>query len=495
MRSLSALCVVASLAASCPAPEPTRTAIAFAFPTSGLGEQFLDAPWPSDIMVKKDGRLNLRRFPNPFNSATLEEYLGIFETAPGYSRNTTLAWKVEGGVDEATLPKTPADSLKSDSSMFLFELESQRRLPIEWKFYPDGTSFYPPGTVAVNPLVGVVPRGPFALIVTSAAHHKDGTPLGPSPALKALLTCGDLGEFVDVDNADIKDLDCAPYEKVAKDLGKEVFDIALVQKITPQDTVPQWRSGYLAALDYVPDVPVISNIRARAVVDAEPYVVYDGVIRLAHFQRGRAPYDTFDGTSGGFDYSGPELEGGLGPSPIVTDEEDVAFVLTIPKRAAPPTGWPVVINGHGTGGDLESGLGRSPGAEAFHITQAGAAMWAISEPIHLGRDGYREGQENALTFNFFNPLAGRDNWRQSALEKVQMVSAVADLSFTREDGIVESFDSEKIGYFGHSQGGIVGGQFVGRRQTPGAREAKPTGPARLSRKSVQQVDQTGDASP
>jgi hypothetical protein len=456
MRRAASLVVVVfgSSFFGCPPAAPERAPVTFNFPTTKNGEAFLDTPWPSDVMVHKDGTLNLRRFPNPFNSQTLEEFLGIFGTAPGWSRNSTLAFKVDGGVDEDTLPKTPADSIKDDASMFLIELETQRRLPLEWKTYPEGTSFYPPGTVAVNPLVGVVAHGPYALVVTSAAHRKDGVPLGPSDDLKLLLTCGTIDEGA----IDSKDVDCAPYQKLVTDLGKDVVDVALVQKVTPQDTLPQFLSGYAAARAYT---PVISNVTARPDVAADPYRIYDGTIRLAHFQRGRAPYDTFDGTSGGFDYSGPELVDGAGASPVVTDEEDVAFLITIPKnRARPPEGWPVVINGHGTGGDLESGLGRTPGSEAFHITSAGAAMLAISEPLHNGRDGYREGQENALTFNFFNPLAGRDNWRQSALEKVQLVTAVADLDFTNADGAVETFNENQIGYFGHSQGGIVGGQFV-----------------------------------
>lgn len=450
---VAASCAFCFVAGACvPEPEPLRTPAAFALPRGENSEEFLDAPWPSDVMVHKDGTLNLRTFPNPFNSGTLEEFLAIFETAPGYSRNTTIAFRVDGGVDEATLPQTAKDSVADDATMFLIELDTQRRLPLEWKTYPTGTSFFPPGTVAVNPLIGAVPQGTYALVVTSGVHHKDGTPLGPAPDLRALLDCKDVPTDVDV-----KDLDCAPYQKLKDDLGKAAFDLAVVAKITPQNTLPQFLSGYAAAKAYV---PVVKDVRARAVVAADPYVVYDGVITLAKFQKGRAPYDTYDGSSGGFVYDGPELVDGMGPSPSVQQEEEVPFIVTIPKQTMPADGWPVVINGHGTGGDLESGLGRSPGAEAFHISAAHAAMFAISEPIHRTRDGFREGQENALTFNFFNPLAGRDNWRQSALEKVQIVSALADLSFDDVDGNAQIFNPEKIGYFGHSQGGIVGGQFV-----------------------------------
>ncbi len=453
-------------AGGCVPDPPAQAPVAFALPTDARAD-FLDAPWPSDIMVRKDGTLNLSTFPNPYNSQTLEDFLAIFELAPGYSRNSTLAFRIaadtappgsgggSGAVDESTLPVDAAASVDDAAALFVVELDSKRRLPIEWQSYPEGTSFYPPGTVAVNFLPGVVPAGPFALVVTSAAHRKDGAPLGPSADLRALLECADDAAALKA-AADVNDLDCRVYQQLASDLGLVIDDVALVQKVTPQDTLPQFLSSYAAAATLV---PTISGIQRRAFDARDPYTIYDGVITLARFQAGEPPYDRFDGSSGGFVYDGPELVDGMGASPTVQAEEQVAFVLTVPKREMPADGWPVVINGHGTGGDLQSGLGRRAGSEAFHITAAGAAMLAISEPLHLGRDGYREGQENVLTFNFFNPLAGRDNWRQSALEKVQLVTAVGDLDFIEATDQVR-FNDQQIGYFGHSQGGIVGGQFV-----------------------------------
>jgi hypothetical protein len=160
---------------------------------------------------------------------------------------------------------------------------------------------------------------------------------------------------------------------------------------------------------------------------------YDGVITLAQYQAGRPPYDSYDGESGGFvlDDDG---------APIQQRTEDVPFVLTVPKGPMPATGWCVVINGHGTGGDLESGVGTRAGDESFRLKEAGCAMMAISEPLHRTREGHREGQEETLTFNFFNPLAGRDNWRQSALEKVQQVTALSTLSFTGVGGATVRMD-------------------------------------------------------
>jgi hypothetical protein len=89
-------------------------------------------------------------------------------------------------------------------------------------------------------------------------------------------------------------------------------------------------------------------------------------------------------------------------------------------------------------------------------------MLSISEPLHRTRRGYRVGQEAVLMFNFFNPLAGRDNWRQSALEKVQLVSFLRSTEIVDDaGGNAVRFNPEQVGYFGHSQGGIVGALLLG----------------------------------
>ena len=439
---VSASCLTALVGCEGTGDEPERAPITFKLPTAARAA-FLDTPFPSDLMVLADGRLDFRAYPNPYNSATLEEYLVTFAEAPGWAASSTVYLRVEGGVDESTLPADAAASIGADSGMFLVELDGGRRLPLEWRTYPDGTAFLPAGTVAVNPLLGAVPHGRYALVVTSTVHRADGVPLGPDEGLRALFAC-DVPKNVD------RDVDCGPAQQVQRDLGLEVYDVALVQSVTPQKSTDGLVAAAAVARAYT---PTISDVVQRADDARLPYLVFDGTMTIAAFQAGEAPFDLPDGVSGGFVVDDDGV-------PIVQREELVPFVLTVPRGTAPSAGWPAVINGHGTGGDLESGLGRDAGAEAVRIAAAGQAMFAISEPLHRTRLGYRAGQEDTLTFNFFNPHAGRDNWRQSALEKVQQVTALQTLVVTGADTVVHRFDSNNIGYFGHSQGGIVGGLFV-----------------------------------
>lgn len=442
-----ALCCLLLVAAGCGPGE--QRPVTFEVPRGGFPD-FLDTPWPSDLLRRDvDGApgLDLRAFPNPFNSSALDDYVEIIQHAPGFSTSGTLYFHVEGGVDPASLPASARASVADDATLFLVELtHPERRVPLTWRYYEEGTSFLPPGTVAVAPLLGAIVRGPAALVVTSGARHASGLPLGPSADLRALMTCAPL-EGVDPQP------DCARYQGLAEALGRGVDELALLQVFTPYDATSALEKAFFALRAAPP--PVVRDVQLTSRGEYI-YDVYEGVVELAQFQAGTPPFSGYDGESGGFvlDDDG---------APVIQRIEDVRFVLTVPTGAIPEAGWPLAINGHGTGGSLYTGIGEGPTAEAHQLASAGWASISISEPLHRTRAGFVEGEEEINTFNFLNPLAGRDNWRQSALEKVQLVSLAGALSFSPvlTGGVPVRFDASKVGYFGHSQGGITGALFVG----------------------------------
>ena len=419
-----------------------RAPIDFIVPREPLGETFLDTPWPSDLLRTPAGGLDLLRFPNPYGATALEDVLRLMESTPGTAASSTLYFHVDGGIDTSTLPADPTASIADGASLFLVEVSTLARVPVEWQYYAEATSFVPAGTLAVQPLLGTFPRGQYALVVTGAAHAADGTPLGAAPDLAALLRCQAI-EGVSAPP------DCAPYAALARALALPLDELALVQLVTPRDARAPLLGGATAARAFAPQAVVTGKREGAA---ADPYVVYDGTVTLAQFQAGTPPFDDLDGTTGGFVFD----EGGAA---VVQRTEDVAFVLTVPKRDQPQRGYCVVVYGHGTGGDLESGIGD----ESTLAADAGCALLAVSEPLHRTRAGYRAGQEDMLTFNFFNPVAGRDNWLQSAMEKVQLVTVVEGLTVPVEVSGATApleLDAASVSYLGHSQGGIAGALFI-----------------------------------
>ena len=101
----------------------------------------------------------------------------------------------------------------------------------------------------------------------------------------------------------------------------------------------------------------------------------------------------------------------------------------------PPNGWPVVLYGHGTGGDFRSFIGAKV---ALTLARAGIAVLSIDQIHHAYRDKRADGCHtmndpascvSLVFFNFLVPAAGRDNVRQSALDFVSLLKVAQTFDF------------------------------------------------------------------
>ncbi|MBI3184226.1 MAG: hypothetical protein HYZ28_19000 [Myxococcales bacterium] len=141
-------------------------------------------------------------------------------------------------------------------------------------------------------------------------------------------------------------------------------------------------------------------------------------------------------------------------SPDAAPQVELRFVLSVPKGARPPGGWPLVIGAHGMGGrnTLKMGDDNSFCLEIAEIlARRGMGCIGIDAPSH----GSRGNQ-----FDFFavdNLAAARENFRQMAFDQMQL-SRVALAMDLDADGTPEF--APELGYFGNSLGGIMGASFV-----------------------------------
>jgi predicted esterase len=170
------------------------------------------------------------------------------------------------------------------------------------------------------------------------------------------------------------------------------------------------------------------------------------------FQQGDLPYDYVE-DGGNF-----VVENGV---PVVQDEFDVRFSLTIPPSTVPmpAEGYPIVLYAHGTGGDYRSYARNGVGAM---LAEQGIAVMGVDQ-IHHGERLPGGGDPSIPVFNVLNPLSLRDNARQSALDVVQqarLIDALAvPITVTGRVAPV-TFDTSKIYFYGHSQGGVNGPLFL-----------------------------------
>ncbi|MFT3921331.1 MAG: hypothetical protein QM778_02225 [Myxococcales bacterium] len=169
------------------------------------------------------------------------------------------------------------------------------------------------------------------------------------------------------------------------------------------------------------------------------YAEIHGRITLPIFQNGEAPYLT----------TGGNITLDANGTAQVVRNEDVCFGLLLPKTAAPASGYPLVIYGHGTGGSFKSGLN-----DLASLPAGGAAVLTIDLPQHGSRKNGSTLGSDELFYNFTNPRAARDNVAQGSADLFSLVRWALSASGDAGSAFGQSFrfDATKLAFFGHSQG-------------------------------------------
>jgi len=156
--------------------------------------------------------------------------------------------------------------------------------------------------------------------------------------------------------------------------------------------------------------------------------------------------------------------------------------VTSPMGTRPAGGWPVVIFQHGITRDR---------TDAFALSQAfAAAGWVIASidlPLHgltaTANPFYQAPNEQTFNLDLVNntsgaatpdgvidstgthfinlpyPLASRDNLRQGATNLLALLRALPTLDIDG-NAVADDIDPTRIGFIGHSLGGIVGTSFA-----------------------------------
>ena len=195
------------------------------------------------------------------------------------------------------------------------------------------------------------------------------------------------------------------------------------------------------------------------------FVEIQGLVRLPVFQVGNKPFiEPKDG--GGIEFDTFDR-------PVVQGLEEVCFTLTIPHGTPPAEGWPVILYGHGTGGNYRShidvGVGKQLSnfkvfakdedvADELAGRTVNAAVLGWDQVMHGPRVGPAPLDPDSLVFNFRNPRAALGNFSQAAAETMVLARLLAEWNTAGPDipGAEDVLDPESVLFFGHSQGGISG---------------------------------------
>ena len=433
-----------------PVVAPTVARWVLPRPADGDFHEPFALPWPNDLARDGEGRLDLAFFPSEGAHPLVTQYLRTFNhRLRGFSPTAAVYFTFGMDLDPASLPADPAGTRNAESPLQLIDVDPRSpdrgaRIPLQWYFRPTATRYWPAHSLAVAPVFGfpMRPATRYALVVTNTLRGVGGVVMQRDVDLQRMLA---------------DDATADPAIRAARDVyapalgeieraGVSRDRVLSLTTFTTDDPTAE----FFQAADWINRagaVPTLTDL-------GEPVAGPAFTTLRGHygpnlvFQRGESPY-SMQGSG--------DFEPGPDGTPRLQRTEPVRFALTLPLTPMPAGGYPIAIYAHGTGGDYQSFI-RDRTAEA--LAAQGVAVLGFDQIFHGERAAPGTSPESAF-FNFTNPSAGRTNNRQAALDLVQSGRFVRGFSFPlagSDGGVARTirFNTERVMFFGHSQGGLNG---------------------------------------
>lgn len=428
---------------------------------------FWDAPFPSDHRVREDTRrVDLSDFPNPNAVPFVDSLLGMLDgVSQGFARTGGIVIPFDRPIATAQLP-TLAGSVKADATVFLMDVDADspdpgRLYPIEVATRDVVSDLDPAHAVVALPLQGVpLPeRRRLALVVRRTVMDADGGLLTTAPAIEAILA----GETPAGWRADVAEQYLDAVE-VLRDQGVDTDAVAGLTVFTTGAPTKGWAAMVATAREAAMG---LAGTITRTEVWPD-YCVYESRVSFPFYQHGTSPFAT---EGGGFVWEGDTLV--RNPDEL---QQIGRIVFTVPRVPTVDDKRPtVVFIRTGAGGDRPL-IDRSPHTtagvdvpgEGYAATFARRGWAAVQVDGPLGGPLRNPGgaDEQFLLFNVQNPVAMRDNLRQSALELALLPDFLDGFGLPTTPpwdcpGIEPNaarairFDTDNLVLFGHSMGATI----------------------------------------
>jgi hypothetical protein len=463
---------------------------------------FYSLPWPSELLRAPDGSIDWSAFPGRERSLIAGYVTEASASARGFSVATSAYFHFSGAPDQARIPARPADTMAITSPVFLMDVDpaSPERgalVPLEVRYYPSALRYVPRSTLAVKPLAGFVlrPGTLYAAAVRRDLGDASGAPLGTSASLEAIkwtapradpieerarLLHTSALDFIEERGALRDDIAAVALFRtdVPHAVAEKLFEVAtsLPKELSPRIVKVEWEEQPSAFYRTIRGYYCTPNFQSD--IDAAPFFGGGGALSLDEAGRPRV-VEIPEGSRYRTDACGGLIR--------------ARFFLTIPKEAPmPASGFPLLVTGHGTGGNARSFLGDDN--FAGWAARAGIAAVSTDQPLHgsgdpLGaRPGARDprslslaelpwrlfrGQNMGAELAFYNPMnagATRDNLRQAGVDASLLARVLVETDFAAvappapgakrgapllrpiKGREAPRFDRDRILFAGHSQG-------------------------------------------
>ncbi len=445
---------------------------------------FYSMPFPTDIRLV-DGRVQIADHPRPGPGLIGFDPLGqiidaIGEEDDGFSVMPAIFFRFTAMIDAATVTTTGADA-----SVIFVDLETNARVDATAEFTSERNKYACHNRLMVRPVLKrpLVEGRTYGVIVTTGVRSAPTETSDTRKPVKLDALGMLLGAAAPAGAAEKTAWDkyaplrawiaSSPTVRTDDVAGATVFTVG-----TPTSRMSEVRAAVHAALmPQIMEGPVLCEAGVKspcATPDWESTplgkageedprdcpsspssLFWEHHIRMQipTVQEGERPYLDEGGAL--------KLEGGVAKP---TGYETICLSLATPKGPEqPPGGWPLMIYGHGTGGNFRVG----PQLLAATLSQLTApdgtavpmAVVGYDQPMHFDRKDY-DTDPGPLFYNYRNPRAAKGNYFQGAADVFALVRFFKDYQ-SIFPGIGElGFDGSRLAYHGHSQGGGNGPLFA-----------------------------------
>ncbi|HVV84034.1 MAG TPA: hypothetical protein VHE35_13255 [Kofleriaceae bacterium] len=425
-------------------------------------EDFYRLPFPSDLRVKDNGKLDIADFPHPGPSLLGVDIVGLeadalAEDFHGFSSVAPVTFRFSQPLDFSTL--------QDGSALFVVDITDPQSPDFganrsrSFDYSQGRGKFICQNSLTLSNRMNdpLEPGHTYAAWVTSAVRSAThGTPTQDTDL--AALLADQMPTDVTLRPAWTK---WANFRTYLQRSGHAVGDVATASVYTVGDP-----SGLLRALDTELEAAPLPTLSQLTLCDgnhvspcagdggrvcgdsAGSFWEIHGTMSVPRYQMGTEPYERpTDG--GGIQFTD------FDHTPIVQGTEQVCFALTIPKAVAPATGWPLVVHAHGTGGSFKDAVDGGI-AEALSTGARPMATLTFEGIGHGARRGTSTRTPDSLVFNVYNPTAARANHVQGAVDVMQALRVAQVPPFDVAGVGTIDLDPTRTYFFGHSQGSTVG---------------------------------------
>ncbi len=439
-------------------------------PNMKAGGGFFDLPWPNDVRKAADGSIDLTGAPGSWNGLVSAIFSKGAVATKGFGANAASYFTFSAPLAAWSLP-TPQSSTGTGSPLQIVNIDpgSPRygeRVPVSANFKPTGSMLRPFNLLTVLPYPGFVLEEDttYAVVLFTGLRDSSGGQIQRAPLVDRLASpwTADTGFTQERFDA-LAAQRSAVMSYVAAETSWATNQVAAFTVYTTQQVTPEM-DAVAAAVEALP-APGVTSANVMTACGPSPVARIQGKVALPRWQQGASPYIS----------AGGEIAVGPGGQALLGGWEEADYEIVFPCTTAPAAGWPVIVEGDGTGAwftSASSFVNRyfpPPYQLRYAVISVSPYMTGArrdpaiddlaDELARLGIPISPDDLESMAYFNFLNPVAGRNNQRQGAADHMWLKRVARGFSLPGGPAGAPSdltTDDSLVTFYGHSQGSVSG---------------------------------------